>query len=217
MAELLNDVEVRVLGCLMEKSMATPEYYPLSLNSLLNACNQKSNREPVVNYGEETVIGAIESLKAQQLVIQSDAARVAKYEEYFVKRNNLIGKEAALICLLLLRGPQTPGELRGRSERLAKFNDIAEVETKLDDLCEMGLVAKLPKQPGHKESRFMHLLSGEQQTNQEISQPQAVPSRLATEPLIDARLEKLEEEVTQLRQELRDLEEAFLTFRKQLE
>ncbi|MBU4262620.1 MAG: YceH family protein [Proteobacteria bacterium] len=216
MEELLDDVEVRVLGCLMEKEMATPEYYPLSLNALVNACNQKSNREPVVNFDEATVIRALDSLKGKRLALQSDASRVTKYEENFVSLNNLLAKEAALICLLLLRGPQTAGELRGRSERLYKFNDIEEVEAKLEDLSEMGFVTRLAKQPGRKECRFMHLLSGE---------PQAAQSGWQAEPPFtpqdrqddNGRLEKMEQEITLLQQELQELKEAFLALRKQLE
>ena len=216
MEELLDDVEVRVLGCLMEKEMATPEYYPLSLNALVNACNQKSNRDPVVNYDEATVIRALNSLKGKRLALQSDASRVTKYEENFVTLNNLLAKEAALICLLLLRGPQTAGELRGRSERLYKFNDIEEVEAKLDDLSEMGFVTKLAKQPGRKECRFMHLLSGEPQTAQASRHAEPASTRQERQDG-NGRLEKLEQEITLLQQELRDLKEAFLVFRKQFE
>lgn len=213
MEELLDETEVRVLGCLLEKEMATPEYYPLSLNALVNACNQKSNRDPVVTYDEATVIRALDSLKEKRLALQSDASRVTKYEENFVTRNNLLAKEAALICLLLLRGPQTAGELRGRTERLYRFNDIAEVEAKLEDLGEMGFVMRLTKQPGRKECRFMHLLSGE---------PQTTLAGLPAEPASDrqddnGRLEKLELEITLLQQELQDLKAAFFEFRKQFE
>ncbi len=216
MEELLDDVEVRVLGCLMEKEMATPEYYPLSLNALVNACNQKSNREPVVNFDEATVIRALDSLKEKRLALRSEASRVTKYEENFVSLNNLLHKEAALICLLLLRGPQTSGELRGRSERLYKFNDIAEVEAKLDDLSEMGLVTRLAKQPGRKECRFMHLLSGEPQATQSGGQPEpaVAPQKRQDD---NGRLEKMEQEVILLRQELQELKEAFLALQKQLE
>ncbi|MBU0964939.1 MAG: YceH family protein [Proteobacteria bacterium] len=216
MEELLDDVEVRVLGCLMEKEMATPEYYPLSLNALVNACNQKSNREPVVSYDEATVIRALDSLKGKRLALQSDASRVTKYEENFVTFNNLLHKEAALICLLLLRGPQTAGELRGRSERLYKFNDIEEVEEKLEDLSEMGFVTRMAKQPGRKECRFMHLLSGEPQPGQ--SGWQAEPASTPQERQEDnGRLEKLEQEITLLQQELQELKDTFLAFKKQLE
>jgi hypothetical protein len=216
MEELLDDVEVRVLGCLMEKEMATPEYYPLSLNALVNACNQKSNREPVVNFDEATVIRALDSLKGKRLALQSDASRVTKYEENFISLNNLLAKEAALICLLLLRGPQTAGELRGRSERLYKFNDIEEVEAKIEDLSEMGFVTRLAKQPGRKECRFMHLLSGEPRTTQAGGQAEP-PSTPRGRQDDNDRLGKMEQEITLLQQELQELKEAFLAFKQQLE
>ncbi|MBI5559467.1 MAG: YceH family protein [Deltaproteobacteria bacterium] len=210
----LDDVETRVLGCLLEKEMATPEYYPLSLNALVNACNQKSNREPVVNYDEATVIRGLDGLKEKRFALRSDASRVTKYEENFIKLNNLLEKEGALICLLLLRGPQTAGELRGRSERLYRFNDIEEVEAKLDDLSEMGLVMKLPRQPGRKECRFMHLLSGEPAALQAAQADQS-----AAQPVIshdNDRIACLEQEITLLRQELHDLQAEFTEFKKQL-
>jgi uncharacterized protein YceH (UPF0502 family) len=122
---ILNDKEVRVLGCLIEKRMATPEYYPLTLNALTNACNQKSSRNPVVIYDEETVLQAVDGLKEKQLAWQSNLSRVAKYEERFVRDLNLNNQEAAVICLLMLRGPQTVGEIKGRTERLYRFDSIA--------------------------------------------------------------------------------------------
>ncbi|RJX33089.1 MAG: DUF480 domain-containing protein [Desulfurivibrio sp.] len=216
MEEPLDEVEARVLGCLLEKELATPEYYPLSLNALVNACNQKSNREPVVSYDEETVIRALDRLKGKRLALQSEASRVSKYEENLITGSNLLDKEAALICLLLLRGPQTAGELRGRAERLYKFNDIAEVEAKLDDLSDMGLVTRLARQPGRKECRFMHLLCGEAQAtpaNRQAEPPQPAPERQDD----SNRLETLEQQVNRLQQELQELKEAFLEFRKQLE
>lgn len=216
MEEPLDEVEARVLGCLLEKELATPEYYPLSLNALVNACNQKSNREPVVSYDEATVIRALDRLKEKRLALQSEASRVSKYEENLITGSNLLDKEAALICLLLLRGPQTAGELRGRAERLYKFNDIAEVEAKLDDLSDMGLVTRLTRQPGRKECRFMHLLCGEAQAtpaNRQAATPHPAPERQDDQN----RLEKLEQEVSRLQQELQELKEAFLEFRKQLE
>ncbi|MEW6520687.1 MAG: YceH family protein [Thermodesulfobacteriota bacterium] len=216
MEEPLDEVEARVLGCLLEKELATPEYYPLSLNALVNACNQKSNREPVVSYDETTVIRALDRLKEKRLALQSEASRVSKYEENLITGSNLLDKEAALICLLLLRGPQTAGELRGRAERLYKFNDIAEVEAKLDDLSDMGLVTRLARQPGRKECRFMHLLCGEAQAtpaNRQAEPPHPDPERQDD----SNRLETLEQQVNQLQQELQELKEAFLEFRKQLE
>ena len=215
MAEPLNDIEVRVLGSLMEKELATPEYYPLSLLALLNACNQKSNREPVVSYDEATVLGAISSLKEKRLALQTDASRVSKFAENFVKLNNLLEKEAALICLLLLRGAQTTGELRGRSERLYQFRDLAEVEAKLDDLCDMSLVTKLPRQPGRKEPRYMHLLAGPPKAHDlEPAEPQSTARPADFE---QDRIAALEEKVLLLQQELHDLQTEFLQFKKQFE
>lgn len=215
MAEPLNDIEVRVLGSLMEKELATPEYYPLSLLALLNACNQKSNREPVVSYDEATVLGAISSLKEKRLALQTDASRVSKFAENFVKLNNLLEKEAALICLLLLRGAQTTGELRGRSERLYQFRDLAEVEAKLDDLCDMGLVTKLPRQPGRKEPRYMQLLAGPPKAHDLApAEPQPSPRPADFE---QDRIAALEEKVLLLQQELHDLQTVFLQFKKQFE
>ena len=129
---LLTDIEVRVLGCLIEKSMTTPDYYPLSLNALTNACNQKSNRAPVVNLDETTVVRALDSLREKQLVVLSASSRVPKYAEVLTGSRKLVTREAALIMVLLLRGPQTVGELRGRTERAYKFGTLAEVEETLD-------------------------------------------------------------------------------------
>lgn len=210
---VLSDTEARVLGALLEKDMATPEYYPLSLNGLTNACNQKSNREPVVAYGEETVSKAIDSLKEKQLAVRSDAGRVPKYAECFVGNSKLIIREAALLCLLLLRGPQTVGELRGRSERLYGFADLGEVDETLQNLVDMDLVEKLPRQPGRKESRFMHLLSGKL----DVSGHDSVTASLEREALPvesgNERLAQLQEEVVILKEELANLRRDFLDFK----
>ncbi len=213
MEDLLNEVEIRVLGCLMEKEMATPDYYPLSLNALLNACNQKSNRVPVVAYDEATVEEAISSLSEKKMVWRSDAGRVFKYNESFVKNNNLLTKEAALLCLLCVRGPQTVGELRGRAERLYSFDDLAEVERSLENLAEMDMVTKLAKQPGRKESRFAHLLAGEPQEEADLPANTQAP---AIQPRHD-RLTELEEEVAVLRGELEDIRREFAKFKSQFE
>jgi hypothetical protein len=210
---VLSDTEARVLGALLEKDMATPEYYPLSLNGLTNACNQKSNREPVVAYGEETVSKAIDSLKEKQLAVRSAAGRVPKYAECFVGNSKLIIREAALLCLLLLRGPQTVGELRGRSERLYGFADLGEVDETLQNLVDMDLVEKLPRQPGRKESRFMHLLSGKL----DVSGHDSVTVSPEREALLvesgNERLAQLQEEVVILKEELANLRREFLDFK----
>src|SRR3954468_1776288 len=164
MIEPLEPSEVRVLGSLIEKEATTPEYYPLSLNALVNACNQKSNRDPVVDYDDETVLAAIERLRALQLAFIITGSRVTKYSQRISETLNLGRRELAVLCTLLLRGPQTLGEIKDRSERMFDFGDLSEVETVLDRLAEWpggALVAKLPKQPGQKEIRYAHLLAGE--------------------------------------------------------
>jgi uncharacterized protein YceH (UPF0502 family) len=195
---LLDDIEVRVLGSLMEKSMTTPEYYPLSLNALTNACNQKSNRDPVVTFDETTVVRALDSLREKQLAVLSASSRVPKYAEVFAGTRNLVNREVALIMVLLLRGPQTVGELRGRTERAYKFEDLAEAEATLDELEESGYVTKLPRMAGRKESRYAHLLAGEVQVEEAAPrlEPAAIVVRAENE-----RITALEEEVQRLRQE----------------
>jgi len=159
----LDAAEARVLGALMEKEVATPEYYPLSLNALVNACNQKSNREPVVSYDDDTVETALENLrnKGLSMRITGRDSRVPKHEQRFTERYNLGRREAALICVLLLRGPQTVGELRGRTDRLYTFDDLEGVEHTLQHLTELGFVQLLPRQAGFKEQRWAHLFAGD--------------------------------------------------------
>jgi uncharacterized protein YceH (UPF0502 family) len=212
----LNAVEARVLGCLLEKEMATPEYYPLSLNGLVNACNQKSNREPVVSYEERTVVLALASLKDKHLVWRSDAARVPKYGQEVDKKFSLEAGEMAVICLLLLRGPQTTGELRGRSERLYPFEDLEEVSAVLQGLEEIGLVRRLPRQPGRKESRYAHLLAGEPDNVESVASaaPEAATVQVRAE---NERLAAMEQEIEALRTELQELRAAFLDFTRQFE
>src|SRR5580658_7204184 len=160
----LSAAEARVLGALMEKEVTTPEYYPLSLNALVNACNQRSNREPVMALDEEAVRQALHGLEDDHLAGRARSAdgRVTKYEHWMGEAFNFSRAETALLCVLLLRGPQTPGELRGRTERLHRFEEIGDVLAGLQKLMERepALVAVLPRQPGTKESRYTHLLSG---------------------------------------------------------
>jgi uncharacterized protein len=210
---VLNPAEARVLGALIEKEVTTPEYYPLTLNALVNACNQKSNRDPVVAYDEETVEGAIDSLREKGLaaVISGAGMRVVKYRERFAEKLNLGRREMALLCVLMLRGPQTVGELHGRTERLHGFADLAEVESVLEQL--MGrepdpLTARLPRLPGTKEPRYAHLLSGAPEIAAEMPPPPA--------PRED-RLAALETEVRALRDEIRNLKDQFAGFRSQFE
>jgi uncharacterized protein YceH (UPF0502 family) len=187
----IDSAEARVLGALLEKEATTPEYYPLSLNALVNACNQKSNRQPVVNYDEQTIEDAIERLREQRFaLVITGGSRVQKYAQRFSETLNLGRRECALICLLL-RGPQTVGELQGRSERIHRFSDLAEVESLLERLDEF--VVKLPRQPGQKESRYAHKLSGEV----DLSLMESVP------PM--DRIGQLEAEVANLREEVRAL------------
>jgi len=207
---ILDAVEARVLGCLLEKEMATPEYYPLSLNALINACNQKTNRYPVVSLDEARVAKALQALKEKRLAGQSDSGRVIKYRHDFIKHNNLIRREAALICLLLLRGPQTAGELRSRTERLCTFETPQEVLQYLENLADLGFVRKLPRQAGQKEQRFVHLLSGEPDTVEQAYAPE-------TEQGGDDRLAELERTVQMMQEEIEALKNEFLSFKKAFE
>jgi uncharacterized protein len=211
----LDTIEIRVLGSLLEKELATPEYYPLSLNALTNACNQKSNRYPVVNLEEKRILGALQSLKEKQIVCQSDANRVPKYWHNLVKKNTLIRREAALLCLLLLRGPQTAGELRNRTERLCSFENLEEVVQYLDSLSEIGFVLKLPRQPGQKEQRYTHLLSGKAEILEQASGRQEL-TVIAAEADTD-RLAELEKIVADLREEIEMLKDDFLAFKEKFE
>src|SRR4051794_11093106 len=164
----LDAPELRVLGTLMEKEKTTPEYYPMSLNALVNTCNQKSNREPVVSYDEEIIDAALEGLRHKGLSARiSGAGRVAKYEHRFTERCNLGRREEAVLCVLMLRGPQTVGELRGRTERLYNFDDLESVENTLQRLAEIGFVKNLPRQSGYKEQRWAQLLAGDVEITEE--------------------------------------------------
>ena len=161
---LLTSAQARVLGALVEKEITTPDYYPLSLNALINACNQRSNREPVMNLDEDDVRQALHGLEDKRLAGRARSAdgRVAKYEHWLGEAFNFSRAETALLCVLLLRGPQTPGELRGRTERLHSFEEIADVMAGMQKLIDRDppLAAVLPRQPGTKEARYAHLLSG---------------------------------------------------------
>ena len=211
---LLNDIEVRVLGSLMEKSMTTPEYYPLSLNALTNACNQKSNRDPVVAFDETAVVRALDSLRKKQLVVLSASSRVPKYAEVFAGTRKLVNREVALIMVLLLRGPQTLGELRGRTERAYKFDDLAEVQATLDDLEESGYITKLPRMAGRKESRYAHLLAGEVQV--EETTPRLEPAAIVVQAE-NERIATLEGELQKLREDFDTLQNEFEKFKREFE
>lgn len=208
---VLTDTEVRVLGCLIEKEMATPDYYPLSLNALQNACNQTSNREPIVAYDEKTVAGAIDGLKEKKLVMQDNLGRVPKYSETFLKTTQLVQREGAILCILMLRGPQTVGEIRGRTERLHPFESLDEVQKTLQTLEEWGYVKLLPRQPGRKEPRYAQLLSGATE-NREGKTAGAGPSS-ENRPIENAALAQLQDEVRHLRQELDEMKKALHDFK----
>ena len=212
---VLSDIEARVLGSLIEKSLTTPDYYPLSLVSLTAACNQKSNREPVVDFDEVTVVHALDSLKEKRLAVQSDASRVRKYAENLINRHNLLGREAAILMVLLLRGPQTVGEIRTRTERAYQFEDIAAVEAALAEMMEAGYVIKLPRQAGRKESRYAHLLCGEPELNEEAQ------SRTESATLVvrhgNDKIEALSAEIDGLRADLEQLRAEFDRFKRQFE
>jgi uncharacterized protein YceH (UPF0502 family) len=215
---ILTDVETRVLGSLVEKEITTPDYYPLSLNALLNACNQKSNRHPVMSLDENALRDALLSLNEQGLAGAASGAdsRVTKYEHRLQEVFNFSRPEIAVLCVLLLRGPQTPGELRGRTERLHRFNDLEEVHSALQHLVkrEPPLVKVLPRQPGTKEARYAQLLSGDVPAwEPEAALAAAVESNSAA----SERIARLENEVTTLQREITDLKQQFADFRKQFE
>jgi len=214
----LNEVEARVLGALLEKEITTPDYYPLSLNALVNACNQKSNRDPVMNLEEDSVRAALRALHDNSLARSVSAAdsRVTKYEHRLQEAFNFDRREAAIFCELLLRGPQTPGELRSRAERMHHFDDLSEVQSALQRLMtrEPPLVKVLARQPGTKESRYLHLLSGDA----EPASASAVHETPAvTSPENADKFSRLESEVAELRKDIADLKQQFAAFRKQFE
>jgi uncharacterized protein YceH (UPF0502 family) len=215
---VLTPVEIRVLGALIEKDITTPDYYPLSLNALVNACNQKNNRDPVMTLGEEAVRDALSSLQEKRLAGPAGGAdsRVTKYEHRLQEVYNFDRRETAVLCVLLLRGPQTPGELRGRTERMHRFEGLDEVQSALQRLMERdpALVTVLPRQPGTKESRYAQLLSGEV----EAWQPPAGMPTSATELSSGSeRLSNLENEVAQLREEVAILKDKLSALLKQFE
>jgi uncharacterized protein YceH (UPF0502 family) len=200
---VLDAAQARVLGALIEKEITTPDYYPLSLNALVNACNQRSNREPVMDLREDEVRDALNGLQEQRLAGPARGAdnRVTKYEHWLGEAFNFSRAETALLCVLLLRGPQTPGELRGRTERMHRFEEIGDVLGGLQKLMEREppLAAVLPRQPGTKESRYMHLLSGEVGASPvTVGEPARVPSSAVE----NDRITQLESDFAELRKEV---------------
>ena len=211
---MLTDIETRVLGSLIEKQVTTPEYYPLTLNALTLACNQKNNRHPVTSYTENQVSDAVESLREKNLayVFYGSTSRVPKYKHVMPEVMHLTPPETALMCVLMLRGAQTPGELRGNVSRLYEFPGLEEVEAVLNGLITHEpdpLVVRLPRQPGQKEVRFAHLLSGEIDVEALAAEPDR-PSR-------QSGVERLEQKVDALTAEVERLKEQFDQFRKQFE
>lgn len=218
---VLNEVEARVLGSLIEKDVTTPDYYPLSLNALVNACNQKSNREPVMNLDEDAVRQAVRGLEKHRLAGPADTfdSRVTKYEHRLQEVFNFDRRETALICTLLLRGPQTPGELRSRSERLHKFDELSDVESALQRLMQRDppLVRVLPRQPGTKEARYVHLLSGDMEVAPAAEPSAVIEPREASGTHDSDRIDQLERQVSELHDEIAGLKREFAGFRKQFE
>ncbi len=210
---ILTPIEVRVLGCLIEKETTTPEYYPLSVNALQNACNQTSNRNPIVSYDAQTVTAALDQLKEKGFVSPTLVGRVPKYEELFLKRLNLVQQETAVICSLMLRGRQTIGQIRSRTERIHSFKTLEEVHQTLKTLEGWGYVTLLPRQHGRKDARYAHLFSGtpipeNSEDEEEISTSDSVEHD---------RIANLEAEVDCLRQEVAGLKNAVAEFKSQFE
>jgi hypothetical protein len=217
---VLNEVETRVLGSLVEKDVTTPDYYPLSLNALINACNQKNNRDPVMNLDDETVRQALATLQDKRLAGPTSSAdsRVTKYEHRLQEAFNFTRGETAVLCVLLLRGPQTPGELRGRTERMHRFEDLTEVQSTLQHLMQRDppLVRVLARQPGTKESRYKHLLAGDAEAEEVVDQPHAPAPARGNSADAD-RIARLEDEVANLQKEVADMKQQFASFQKQFE
>ncbi len=228
---ILNEIETRVLGSLIEKDITTPDYYPLSLNALVNACNQKNNRDPVMTLDETSVRNALTTLQERRMAGPASGAdsRVTKYEHRLQEAFNFDRREIAVVCVLLLRGAQTPGELRGRTERMYHFDALEEVVSTLDRLAqrEPSLVCILARQPGTKEYRYMHLFSGEPLeptvSRATLERESAAAASTGPEsspygaPPPAQRLARLEEEVASLRQELSEMQQQLAAFRKQFE
>ena len=213
METILNEIEVRILGCLIEKEMTTPEYYPLTLNALTNACNQKSNRDPVVDLDEASVVRGLDTLRHKGLAMQAhgEGSRVPKYRHALFEKLFLEPEQLAILGELLLRGPQTVGELRTRASRMHPFADLEQVETVLRELAERQppLTLKLPRQPGRKEQRFTHLLAPPPELPADDHQPPPEAARRVVQAE-DERIARLEAEVAELKSE-------FARFRAQFE
>lgn len=224
---ILTEIETRVLGSLIEKDITTPDYYPLSLNALVNACNQKNNRDPLMTLDESAVRDALATLQEKRMAGPASGAdsRVTKFEHRLQEVFNFDRREIAIVCVLLLRGPQTPGELRGRTDRMYHFEALEDVVSTLDRLAqrEPPLAAVLPRQPGTKESRYMHLFSGEPPeliggsgTSVGAGDSPAHPATSSAASTTE-RIARLEQEVSILRHELSEVQQQLANFRKQFE
>ena len=215
MSEKLTEVEARIIGSLVEKQLTTPEYYPLTLNALVAACNQKSNRDPVTNYDQATIEKALEDLREKNIVyvFYGSTSRVPKYKHILPKALEIDERETAVLAVLMLRGAQTLGELRERTGRFYEFSGLGEVQETLDSLIRRDepLVIKLERQAGQKEARYAHLLSGEV-----INIPAPEKSVFGSQTK-DERIENLERELENLRSELNLFKESFEEFKKQFE
>jgi uncharacterized protein YceH (UPF0502 family) len=208
----LAPMEARVIGCLIEKQITTPDQYPLSLNALVNACNQKSNRDPVISAEETEIQATVDHLIRKHMVIEKSGfgSRVPKYQHRFCNTEfgplKLTPQELAIICELLVRGPQTPGELRTRAARMASFSEVGQVETTLESLSSRAdgpFVVRLPREPGRRDSRYAHLFSGAVSIPATAEESTAEASMASVS--VTSRLERLEEELRQLKEELKDL------------
>jgi uncharacterized protein len=217
----LSPVEVRIVGSLLEKEVTTPEYYPLSLNALTLACNQKSNRDPAMSLTDSTVAVALEALRGRGLVffVHESGSRVEKYRQRLSEILNLDRRELAILCVLMLRGFQTVGELRERTQRLYAFDELAAVESCLNRMMERSpapLAAKLPRAPGSKESRYAHLLSGAPEVSETEATHGIVSDQVGRSSQVD-RIGALENEVAALKREVAELRGQLAEFRKQFE
>jgi hypothetical protein len=219
----LTPIEARVLGSLVEKDITTPDYYQLSLNALVNACNQKNNRDPVMTLDEDAVRDALAGLQSQRLAGPAGGAdsRVTKYEHRLQEVYNFSRGEIAVLCVLLLRGPQTPGELRGRTERMHRFEDLDQVQAALQRLMqrEPPLAAVLPRQPGTKEARYAHLMSGEIDYTAPEYVVSGSPATGGSPPESDLRdrIAHLEQDVAELRSKIEELTRELTDFRRQFQ
>jgi uncharacterized protein YceH (UPF0502 family) len=217
MGIVLDNIEVRILGCLIEKEMTTPEYYPLSLNAMMNACNQKSNRQPVFSLEESAVLKGLDSLRQKGLLreTQVPGSRVTKYVHDLLSQFDLSMQEMAVLCELMLRGPQTSGELRSNTERIVPFGKIGEMEETLRGLIDHDppLVTRLPREAGRREGRYAHLFSAENAW--EKTAPDRLATAAASELPTNQAISKLEDEIAQIRRELEQLRQAFIEFKSQ--